>query len=85
MSATPRFDAAGFMAAVRSAAHRRNASMKDVSEATGVSETTLSRMNAGNRMCDAASVAVLSAWAGINPARFVSRQSKRTTKIGAEP
>lgn len=52
------------------AAKRRGKTMKEVAAETGVSETTLSRMNGGKRVCDAASMAALSAWAGINPARF---------------
>lgn len=44
--------------------------MKDVAEQTGVSETTLSRMHNHGRAPDCASMAALSLWAGINPARF---------------
>lgn len=66
----PSFDTAAFMKALRRCAQRRGKTMKDVAAETGVSETTLSRMNGGKRVCDVASMAALSAWAGINPARF---------------
>jgi transcriptional regulator with XRE-family HTH domain len=66
----PSFDTGAFMAALSQAAARRHKTMKEVAAETGVSETTLSRMSRGQRVCDAASMAALSAWAGINPARF---------------
>lgn len=66
----PNFDSVGFLAALHRAAAARCKTMKDVSVETGVSQTTLSSMANGSRMCDAASLAALSAWAGINPARF---------------
>lgn len=64
------FDHAAFTQALYQCFADRGASQKDVAEATGVSETTISRLRTG-RHCDAASLAALSAWAGINPARFV--------------
>jgi len=64
------FDTEAFMRRLTNAAQRRGKTMKDVAAETGVSETTLSRMSTGKRVCDAASLAALSAWAGINPARF---------------
>lgn len=66
----PSFDTEAFMKTLARAAKRRGKTMKEVSAETGVSETTLSRMSSGRRVCDAASMAALSAWAGINPARF---------------
>ena len=66
----PSFDTEAFMKKLRRAADARGKTMKEVAAETGVSETTLSRMNTGRRVCDAASLAALSAWAGINPARF---------------
>lgn len=66
----PSFDTEAFMKTLARAAKRRGKTMKEVAAETGVSETTLSRMNGGKRVCDAASMAALSAWAGINPARF---------------
>lgn len=64
------FDSEGFYAALERTVRIRNVTWKDVSDATGVSQTTLTRMGQG-RKPDAASMAALSAWAGINPARFV--------------
>lgn len=66
----PTFDTDAFMDALNRAAEARGKAMKEVATETGVSETTLSRMKTGRRVCDAASLAALSAWAGINPARF---------------
>ena len=66
----PSFDTEAFMKKLRRAAAMRGKTMKELAAETGVSETTLSRMNSGRRVCDAASLAALSAWAGINPARF---------------
>jgi transcriptional regulator with XRE-family HTH domain len=66
----PSFDTEAFMRTLRRAAVRRGKTMKEVAAETGVSETTLSRMVSGKRVCDAASLAALAAWAGINPARF---------------
>lgn len=66
----PTFDTEAFMKKLRRAADARGKTMKEVAAETGVSETTLSRMSGGKRVCDAASMAALSAWAGINPARF---------------
>ena len=43
---------------------------KQVAEETGVSASTLARMSQG-RFPDAASLAALSAWAGLNPSDFV--------------
>lgn len=73
------FDNVGFVRAIERAARIRSKTMKDVSRETGVSETTLSRMVSGDRMCDAASMAALGAWAGINPARF-SQPMRRPVK-----
>lgn len=66
----PTFDTEAFMKKLHGCAERRGKTMKDVAAETGVSETTLSRMSGGKRVCDAASLAALSMWAGINPARF---------------
>jgi len=68
----PTFDTPGFDAALRRSAGSRNLTMKEVATQTGVSQTTLSRMHTEGRHPDAASLAALSAWAGINPARYSS-------------
>lgn len=66
----PTFDTEAFMKKLHRSAAVRGKTMKEVAAETGVSETTLSRMSSGRRVCDASSLAALSAWAGINPARF---------------
>lgn len=66
----PSFDTEAFMKKLHRAAAARGKTMKEVAAETGVSQTTLSRMSTGRRVCDAASLAALSAWAGINPAKF---------------
>jgi transcriptional regulator with XRE-family HTH domain len=63
------FDAAGWVAAIGRAVESRGITWRQVGEATGVSDSTLSRMKDG-RHPDAASLAALSAWAGINPADY---------------
>lgn len=70
------FDADAFHAALERAVSSRKVTWKDVSLATGVSQTTLTRMGQG-RKPDAASMAALSAWAGINPASYVAGQILR--------
>ena len=72
------FDAEGFYSALERSVRSRKVNWKDVSLQTGVSQTTLTRMAQGRRP-DAASLAVLSAWAGINPANFVPGQMPRHT------
>jgi len=67
------FDADGFYAALDRTLRARKATWREVSNETGVSPTTLTRMGQGRRP-DAASLAALSAWAGINPANYVARQ-----------
>jgi transcriptional regulator with XRE-family HTH domain len=64
------FDAEGFYAAIASTVVARGVTWKQVSQETGISTTTLTRMSQG-RKPDAASLAALSAWAAVNPADFV--------------
>lgn len=64
------FDAPAFYAAIEAAVGARGITWKQLAEDTGVSATTLARMATG-RNPDAASVAALSAWAGLNLADFV--------------
>ncbi len=68
--ATKDFDGDAFYAALERTVRARGANWKMVSQDTGVSQTTLTRMGQGRRP-DAASMAALSAWAGINPANYV--------------
>lgn len=67
--ARPTFDTLGFRAAVDRSRVARGMLWKQVAKQTGVSASTLSRMKEGRRP-DAASLAALSAWAGINPANY---------------
>lgn len=64
------FDAPAFFAAVQRAMDVRGVEAKQLAVETGISETTLSRMRSGDRVCDAASLAALCGWAGINPANY---------------
>lgn len=73
------FDFIGFYKALSATVAARNTNWKAVSEQTGVSQSTLSRMSKG-RQPDAASLTALSAWSGINPVDFTV-----TPKQNAEP
>ena len=63
------FDAEVFYKALAATAETRGMTWKQVSAATGVSQSTLSRMTAG-RHPDAASLTALAAWAGLDPLAF---------------
>lgn len=65
------FDFAAFYKALSATVVARDISWKAVSDQTGVSQSTLSRMSKG-RQPDAASLTALSAWSGINPVDFMS-------------
>lgn len=65
------FDGDAFYRALETTVQARDVSWKEVSDATGVSASTLTRMAQGRRP-DAASLAALSAWAGLNPSDFVN-------------
>ena len=70
------FDSDGFYRVLDSTVQGRGLTWKEVSGETGVSASTLTRMSQG-RKPDAASLAVLSAWAGLNPSDFVTAAYKR--------
>lgn len=63
------FDFMSFHRAVSATAAARGVSWKVVSEETGVSQSTLSRMATG-RQPDAASLTAIAAWSGLNPVDF---------------
>lgn len=65
------FDGAAFYRALDATVRARCKNWKQVAAETGVSASTLTRMSQG-RKPDAASLAVLSAWAGLNPSDFVN-------------
>ena len=71
MTQRARFDFPSFYAALSATVKARDTTCKAVSEQTGVSQTTLSRMSNG-RQPDAASLTALSAWSGLDPVDFMS-------------
>jgi transcriptional regulator with XRE-family HTH domain len=76
------FDSAGFYRSLEATVQARSVTWKQVASDTGVSASTLTRMSQG-RQPDAASLAALSAWAGLNPSDFVEADFKlpRTESI----
>jgi transcriptional regulator with XRE-family HTH domain len=76
------FDGDAFYRSLETTVSSRGLSWKQVAAETGVSASTLTRMAQG-RKPDAASLAALSAWAGINPSDFVEAPYKpaRTESI----
>lgn len=64
------FNGDAFYRALHATVSARSKTWKQVAEETGVSASTLARMSQGRRP-DAASLAALSAWAGLNPSDFV--------------
>jgi len=77
------FDSQGFYRALEATVRARGLTWKQVAAETAVSASTLTRMSQG-RQPDAASLAALSAWAGLNPTDFVHATYKapRTESIG---
>lgn len=72
------FNGGAFYSALSRVVLARKVPWIKVSRETGVSTSTLSRMAVG-RGPDAASLAVLSAWAGLNPADFVNKSRAGTS------
>jgi transcriptional regulator with XRE-family HTH domain len=75
MADTKGFNGDAFYRALESTVTRRAKNWKQVSAETSVSASTLARMAQGRRP-DAASLAALSAWAGLNPSDFVDAPYK---------
>src|SRR4029078_11905989 len=69
------FDGDAFYRALEATVTARSKTWKDVAAETGISASTLARMAQGRRP-DAASLAALSAWAGLNPSDFVKAPYK---------
>ncbi len=67
----PKFDFRAFYRTLKATVASRNTNWKAVSEQTQISQSTLSRMSTGHQP-HAASLTVLSAWAGINPTDFTN-------------
>ena len=73
------FNVSAFFEVVAELVAARNTNWKALAKELGVSPSTLSRRGRG-RCPDAATLAGLSAWAGLNPADFVvASQSRATT------
>jgi len=64
------FDAEAYYNALAQIVRAQRISWRQLARETGITPSTLTRMAQGRRP-DAASLAVLSAWAGLNPADFV--------------
>jgi transcriptional regulator with XRE-family HTH domain len=71
------FNGDAFYRALETTVTARSKTWKQVAAETGVSASTLTRMARG-RGPDAASLAALSAWAGLNPSDFVDAPFKRS-------
>src|SRR6185436_2711575 len=69
------FNGDAFYRALEATVTARSKTWKDVAAETGISASTLTRMAQGRRP-DAASLAALSAWAGLNPSDFVEAPYK---------
>jgi len=69
------FNGEAFYRALESTVSARSKTWKQVAAETGVGASTLARMGQG-RKPDAASLAALSAWAGLNPSDFVEGPHK---------
>ncbi len=69
------FNGDAFYRALEVTVNTRSTNWKKVAAETGVSASTLTRMAQG-RKPDAASLAALSAWAGLNPSDFVNASFK---------
>jgi transcriptional regulator with XRE-family HTH domain len=69
------FDGDAIYRALELTVEARSQTWKQVALETGVSASTLTRMAQGRRP-DAASLAALSAWAGLNPSDFVQAPYK---------
>ena len=65
-----RFDAEGFYAALDAGRQARRLTWKQVSEGSGVSASTLTRMAQGKRP-DVDGLAALASWGGLNPSDFI--------------
>lgn len=70
------FDFSSFYRALAATVAARGVNWKAVSDQTGVSQSTLSRMAAG-RQPDAASLTAIAAWSGLNPVDFYGVQPNK--------
>jgi DNA-binding Xre family transcriptional regulator len=77
------FDAAAFYEALAQVVQNRKVRWRRVAKETGISTSTLTHMKQG-RGPNAASLAALCAWAGLNPADFVETSIERVEKQAAK-
>ena len=75
------FDGGQFYRALDNIRETKKWTWKQIGEATKVSASTLTRLAQGKNP-DADSLAMLSAWSGLNPADFVSDMSVRSGEQG---
>ena len=75
---TKGFNAQAFYADLARTVDARGITWRQVARETGVAPSTLTRMARG-RWPDGASLAVLSAWANLNPANYVEKSLSVTT------
>ncbi|MCY4263891.1 MAG: helix-turn-helix transcriptional regulator [Gammaproteobacteria bacterium] len=80
MTRRSQFDFSSFYAALGTTVQARGVTWKVLSEQTGVSQTTLSRMSSG-RQPDAVSLTALSAWSGLDPVDFTSLRRRASEPI----
>jgi len=78
------FDAEAYYGALAQIVRAQKISWRQVARETGITPSTLTRMAQGRRP-DAASLAVLSAWAGLNPADFVGNPRYATETAKHDP
>ena len=74
------FDFSLFYRALAATVAARGVSWKAVSDETGVSQSTLSRMASG-RQPDAASLTAIAAWSGLNPVDFYGAQASEAEPL----
>lgn len=80
MADNDEFDFSAFYGALVATVSSRGVTWKAVSDATGVSQSTLSRMAQG-RQPDAGSLTALAAWSGLNPVDFYGRQANEAESL----
>lgn len=78
---TATFDIERFRSDLYRTSKRRGFTMKMVSAATGVSQSTLSRMKQGRRP-DAASMAALCSWAGMDHRKYLREAMNECASFG---
>ena len=80
MQQATKFNFSSYFKALAATVASRGVTWKIVSDVTGVSQTTLSRMARG-RQPDAESLTMLSAWSGLNPVDFADVPQQRAEPL----